>query len=574
MRSRLGSPRLPASLFSRTFELFLLFALLLGLAACKRAAPLAQAPQAAPPGVMRVAKKPLDARGLKGTGSLGNSVMLAVEPGIAGDRISTLLEVPKGDCVVVIARGSESVEDLDLLAYGEDGAPLGSDEAPDREPSLLICPPHPGRILLAARIAQGHGIVAVGSERVAPALAAKAAVRYAVKSREAGDTARLKAWPGLDALILRERERVGGKFQDLRRVALALDATVATTLPATVDAGRCVHGLFIPSDDVSHLDVAALDDQGRILGRAVGSGRQRALVVCSPITTEISFEIRPHAGRGLAVAALSRSVAGTEAQIEGEIVRRDVYPSTDLASELKAVAARLKKLGYGPPGVAVAKLELGVGRRSSSQLELRAGCTRIDVVGAAPLRGLDARLWTDSGQLRAVGSGGGSVTLFGCGAGKLRLDSSAVLGPGPISIVTENESDVPAELSRWPLAGGRLVSRMLARGVLLRPNAIGKVLELSLSAEQLSTQVIMVPIDRCLDIDVAIEGPAAGVELRAVEVDSGLELDASVGDAAASVRLCAYGRGALGSLNARVELRTVSGTAHALLATRMLSPAE
>jgi hypothetical protein len=367
---------------------------------------------------------------------------------------------------------------------------------------------------------------------------------------------------------------VGGRFQDLRRVALALDATVATTLPATVDAGRCVHGLFIPSDDVSHLDVAALDDQGRILGRAVGSGRQRALVVCSPVASEISFEIRPHAGRGLAVAALSRSVAGTESEIEGEVVRRDVYPGADLSAELKALTARLKKLGYGPPRVAVAKLDLGVGRRSSSQLELRGGCTRIDVVGASPLRGLDARLWSDGGQLRAAGSGGGAVTLFGCGAGKLRLDTSALIGPGPVSVVTQTESDVPSELSRWPLAGGRLVSRMLARGVLLRANAIGKVSELSLSAEQLVTQQVMVPVDRCLDIDVAIEGPAAGVELRALEVDSGLELDASVGEAAASVRLCAYGRGARGSLNARVELRTVSSTAHALLATRLLAPAE
>jgi hypothetical protein len=549
-------------------------ALLGALGACQRAAPLAAPPRTAPSGSLRVAKKPFDVRRLKGAASFGNSVMLAVEPGIAGDRVSTLLEVPKEDCVVVIARGSESIEDLDLLAYGEDGAPLGSDEAPDREPSLLICPPHPGRIVLAARIAQGHGIVAVGSERVPPALAVKAAVRYAVKSREQSDSARLKAWPGLDALVLRERERVGGKFQDLRRVALALDATVATTLPATVDAGRCVHGLFIPSDDVSHLDVAALDPQGRVLGRAVGSGRQRALIVCSPVTAEISFEIRPHAGRGLAVAALSRSVAGTESQIEAEVLRRDVYPSTDLPNELKAVTARLRKLGYGPPTVAVAKLDLGVGRRNATPLTLRDGCTRIDIVGAAPLRGLDARLWSDAGQLRAAGSGGGAVTLVACGAGKLRLDTSALLGPGPIAVITESETDVPTELSRLPLAGGRLVTRMLARGVLLRANAIGKVSELTLSDEQLTTQPVMVPLDRCLDIDVAIEGSAAGVELRALDVDSGVELDASVGESAASVRLCAYGRGPLGSLNARIELKTVNSTARALLATRLLSPAD
>jgi len=110
--------------------------------------------------------------------------------------------------------------------------------------------------------------------------------------------------------------------------------------------------------------------------------------------------------------------------------------------------------------------------------------------------------------------------------------------------------------------------------VLLRPGAIGKVSELSLAVEQLTTVPVMVPLDRCLEIDVAIEGSAAGVELRAVEQDSDLELDSAVGEVAASARLCTYGRGASGSLNARVELRSVTGTARALIATRLLSPAD
>lgn len=547
--------------------------LALALVACQRQAPLAIAPHTVPPQNLRVSEQPLDPRRIKGAGNFGDSVMLAVEAGVAGDRVSTLLEVPKSECTVVIARGSETVEDLDLLAYGEDGAPLGSDEASDRQPSLLICPPHPGRIVLAARIAQGHGLVAVGAQRVAPALASKAAERYQVKARGTNDAARVKAWPGLDTTIERERERVGGKFQDLRRVALALDATAPTTLAATIDAGRCVHGLFIPSEDVSHLDVAALDDQGRILGRAVGSGRQRALVVCSPITTEIAFEVRPHAGRGLAVAALSRSVPGTESEIDGEVIRRDVYPSGDAKRELAATLSRLKKWGY-QPGPPLTQLELRIGRRTSYPLTLGGGCTRIDLVGAAPLRGLDARLWSDTGALRAVGAGGGSATLFACGGGKLRLDASALLGAGSVRVLTQREAAVPAELERLPLAGGRLVSRMVSRGVLLRADAIGKVTELSLSAERLTTVPVLVPLDRCVDVNVAVQGPAAGVELRAVEQDTELELDSAVGENAVSTRLCGYDRGARGSLNARIELRAVSATASALVATRLLSPAD
>lgn len=546
----------------------------LPLLSCARQTPLSPLPRAAASGQFKKSDKPLDPKRLRGAESFGSSVLLTLEAGIAGDRISTLLEVPQDLCAVVIARGSTTVEDLDLLAYGEDGTPLGSDEATDREPSLLICPPHPGRIFLAARIAQGHGIVAVGSEPVPPALAGKAAERYHVKPRDPGDQARLKAWPGIDELVARERERVGGKFQDLRRVAVVLDASVPTTLPATIDAGRCVHGLFVPSDDVAHLDVAALDDRGRILGRAAGTGRQRALLVCSPVTTEISFEIRPHSGRGLAVAALSRTVPGTESELEGEVIRREVYPTGNLQTELAELAKRLEKLSYKPSRPLAAKLELQVGRRSSTKLNLSDGCTRIDIIGGTPLRGVEARLWSDTGQLRSEGSGGSALTLFGCGAGKLRLDTSAQLAPGPASVVLSREADAPAELGRAPLAGGRLVSRMFGRGVLKRADAIGKVTELSLSATQLTNVPVMVPLDRCVDVNVGIEGPAGGVELRAVDSDSGLELDSAVGEGAASSRLCAFGRGALGSLNVRVELRTTSATAKALVATRLLSPAD
>jgi hypothetical protein len=553
---------------------WLWLALVTALGGCARPAPLSPPP--AQRGAAQLGKggTALDPRRLRGAEGFGQSAILTLEAGIAGDRVSTLFEIPKDSCAIVIARGSATVEDLDLLAYGEDGAPLGSDEAPDREPSLMICPPHPGRVFLAARIAQGHGIVAIGAEPVLPALSAKAAERYRVKPREAGSSARLKAWPGLDELVERERQRVGGKFQDLRRVALVLDAGAPTLLPASIEAGRCVHGLFMPSDDVSHLDVAALDDGGRVLGRAAATGRQRALLVCSPVATEITFEIRPHAGRGLAVAALSRSMAGSESALEGEIIRRDVYPNGDLKTELARVSAGLEKLGYKPSRPALAELPLQVGRRSSSKLTFGTGCTRIDVVGATPVRGIDARLWSDQGQLRAEGTSGGALTLFSCAAGKLRLDTSALVAPGKVAVVLSREADAPAELSHAPLAGGRLVTRMYARGVLKRADAIGKVSELSLSAQQLTTVPVMVPLDRCVEVDVAIEGPAPGVELRAVDDATELELESAVGVGAASARLCAYGRGALGSLNVRVELKTTSATAKALLATRLLSPAE
>ena len=91
----------------------------------------------------------------------GDAQVLAVEAGVAGDRVSALLEVPESDCAILIARGTRSVDDVDLFAYGEDGAVLGSDEASDKAPALLVCPPHPRRIYVSARVAAGHGMVAI-----------------------------------------------------------------------------------------------------------------------------------------------------------------------------------------------------------------------------------------------------------------------------------------------------------------------------------------------------------------------------------------------------------------------------
>ncbi len=70
----------------------------------------------------------------------GDAEVLAVEAGVAGDRVAALLEVPEAECAILIARGTRSVDDVDLFAYGEDGAVLGSDEASDKAPALLVCP--------------------------------------------------------------------------------------------------------------------------------------------------------------------------------------------------------------------------------------------------------------------------------------------------------------------------------------------------------------------------------------------------------------------------------------------------
>ncbi len=119
--------------------------------------------------------------------------------------------------------------------------------------------------------------------------------------------ARLASWPGLAERVAEHRRRLGGKWSDLRRVAVPLDARISTRLSANVEEQRCLHALVLASDELSHIELSAIDQNGHILGRAASLGRDRSLVVCSPLSTPVSFELRPLGGRGVAVLVLSQS---------------------------------------------------------------------------------------------------------------------------------------------------------------------------------------------------------------------------------------------------------------------------
>jgi hypothetical protein len=88
------------------------------------------------------------------------------------ERLGAFVEIPEGSCLLGYARASRSVEDLDLAAFSDEGTPVAVDDAPDPHPTLLVCPPHPTRVYLAAVAASGEGLVAVGAQLVPPALAA------------------------------------------------------------------------------------------------------------------------------------------------------------------------------------------------------------------------------------------------------------------------------------------------------------------------------------------------------------------------------------------------------------------
>jgi hypothetical protein len=541
-------------------------ALLVGVACGGASRPTKSAP---PARFGKVSGKP-DTSAWLGPKSRGSAEVLVVEGGVAGDRVTSLLEIPEAECAIAIARATASVDDLDLFAYGEDGAVLGSDEGSDKSPSLLICPPHPRRVMLLARIAAGHGVVAVGAERVAVRDAERAAAAYGVRYRPGEVARRLTVWPGLEERIDAHRRQLGGEWIDVRRVAVPLDARTPTRLSAPIEGERCLHVLASPSDEVNGLDMTLLDPDGRILGRADAVGRDRSVVVCSPTPVAVTLELRPHGGVGLAVVMMSRSREGTETEIDRDVLRLSVFATRGVTEERASLATALSRAGYGG-GRVVTSGTLPLGRRTSTELTLSPGCSRLDWVSGAPLRGVRTWVYAPDGALLASDDGA-HPALFVCGkGGKVRLDAESLARPGPFAVELRPERNTPKVLEDQPLAAGRLLRRMLERGVIDAGRRVGAVYAHALSPTTLARQKLTLPIGRCLDATLAIGPGAEGAELRFLGAD-GAELALTRGHTVTSTRLCASDAETNDSPEVTAELRVLVGTATGLLTAHLTDP--
>lgn len=517
----------------------------------------------------RVAGPP-DTRGWLEPTPGGQAEVVAVQGGVVGDRVTSLLEVPESDCAVAIARATQTVDDLDLFAYGEDGAVLGSDEGADKTPALLVCPPHPRRILLLARIAAGYGFVAIGVQRVSVNDAARAAAVYGVHYLPGEIAKRLSVWPGLDETIENHRRRIGGRWIDVRRVQVPLDARTPTRISASVDADRCLDALIIPSDELSSLDAVLTGEDGKILGRAESWGRERSLVVCSPVPASVTLELRPRAGIGVAVAMFSRSVESSEPDIDAETLRLEAFATGSVADERKRHDAAEAALGYAAPRV-VASGNLPLGRRLSFPLELPDGCVRLDWVSGAPLRAVEAWLYAADGALLASDDGS-APRLFRCGpAASVRLDAGSLSRPGPFALELYPEPATPKLLEKYPLAASRLLARMADGGLIVRARQVGAVYALELTTSALAKQELTLPFGRCLDATVAVGPGGSGVELRLVRQD-GTELGAGHGNTATSVHACAVDASSGSAPPVIAELRLAAGSATALLTAHQTDP--
>ena len=540
------------------------------LAACGGPAAPPVPPRQAGPAALHVTADRLEGRTwLAGAAARAAAVgagplqVLGADLASEGDRVGAFVEIPADECVLAIARTSPTIADVDLFAYEDDGDPFASDETPDSDSAVLVCPPHPRRLYVAARVMSGSGVLAVGVQSVPRGAADAVAHAVGARGRPGEESGRLESWPGLEAKIREHRARLGSRWEDVRRTAMPLDPRAATRMSITIEAGRCFDVLVTPSDEVSSVEVVAEDPTGRIVARARERGRDRTLLLCSAEAAEVTIAVRPRASQGLGAVIVGRSAIGAEPELADAASIAHLTETRELPDARVAHERSIAGRGYGAAKT-VATGKALVGTRASFPVELPQGCARIDVVAGKPLASVEAELWDDKGSLLGASRGGAGATLFACGpGGAARLDLAALARPGPFAIELRKERSSPPLLVSHPVAAGRLLGRMNAGAEPAAASAAESVQAVPLDAATRRTLPLSVPANGCVEVIAAADAGGAGVDLRLVDASTG-ESALSRARHVVADRLCAGPAAKTGS----IEVRLAAGKSDVLVLTR------
>lgn len=482
-------------------------------------------------------------------------VVLGYGAASPGDRVEAMVHIPKAACALFVSRGTTTVEDLDLHIYGDDGSQHGVDESPDALPTLLLCPEIDVRLFASARVAQGDGLVALGVHTVARGDAQAVAQAVGARNFAMGVVPLEEPWPGLLDALQKRRASLGGTWLDQRRVALPLDSRVPTHLTVDVPAGRCLDALVLPDPETSGLQLTVLDDKGRIFARGDALGQRQATLLCSNQTdTSLTIELRPYAGRGVAVAAFSVSTGAVSSLDLSPDVGLSLVDEGQASEDYARLSAPLWKKQW----------QLERGQIVSAQTTLK-GCHRIDLTPDKQLLDYQALVWNSGGELLAETESRRGVPLFVCVDGPIRIDLLAQGRSGELTLELR-KGEQPAEvLQDNPLAASRLLSRAHSTGHLLAPEDIGRVTAIDISSTKLGRVSLSLPALHCQTLLVAGGHGAFGLEGRVLDLENGLEIDRSVGRTALQLRACAPPGG---DLKAVLEVRATSGATRALWSSR------
>lgn len=532
-------------------------------------------PTGTPPPAPVVIHGDLDARVLLGdlpkrAIAAGAGAASVVASGLLGDgeRLGAFVEVPADSCLLAYARGSASMEDIDVVLFAEEGSPIAVDEAPDAHPTVILCPPHPARVYLAVHAAGGEGLVAVAAQLVPPARAAEVG-RAAGAHGARGEAPRpADAWPGLEERIRQHRAALGGTWEDIRRSAMTVDVRASSAVPLAIDANQCVDVLVIPEDGVLSMELDVVDADGREVAHARDGGKDRSLVLCSTFAMTGSLRIRPHAGAGLAAVVIGRTPSSSAPDLATHVQLLWYATGRTVEQTRAAFDAALARRGYGAPTVFGAG-SLTAGRRATLAGEVPSGdaCARIDILAGAPLALFAARARDDKGKLLGAGEGASMVTVYACGTSKAELELDAYGRGGPFVALARSERWRSPVFAKKPTASSRMLGRSQGEPGGPLEGTLGDVRSVALDAMHLERWEVTIAARTCVEIAVGAEGEGTGLSLSVIDVSTGEEIDRSHGATSAFARAC----GVEAPRRVRVELAATSGKLDAVVGDRRIA---
>lgn len=167
------------------------------------------------------------------------------------------------------------------------------------------------------------------------------------------------------------------------------------------------------------------------------------------------------------------------------------------------------------------------------------GCTRFDVFAGAPSSGVQARVYAANGDLIACDGGAQHFPLLACVSGKIALVIETLGRGGPVAIEQRQEIIRNPVAASLPRATARLFQKAWNLGII---KSLGQFVNLEstmLADERTWERDITLAPDQCRVYFMALDGDAAGIDLRIVDSESEEIVSGEQHAEVAHVEICA-----------------------------------
>ena len=300
----------------------------------------------------------------------GRAAVVAQGIVLEGERAGAFVDVPEGECLLVLARGALSILDIDLVVWSDEGEWLAGDERRDAEPAVFLCPPHPRRVHVLGTVAAGQGAIAITAQRVAP-----------------DHVASVRAWlVGLRPASQRPSERA-------HRVLVHADPDAQTLVPVELEGGHCLDARAAGSGGTVDPDMTLVDERLVVRKKAASEGLDGVrLRFCVSEGFRGSLGLRSRLGQGDILVTLTQGRRVTW--------EREGRPIEDLNGGTPA------SIGAHAQAVSI----LGNDAQCIYMTAPRDGACELWRAGADEPAPLPAALCLRDGEVRCTGEGGGVPT--------------------------------------------------------------------------------------------------------------------------------------------------------------------